>query len=72
VQQRDGAIVEREVQKLAAAGARRISLGGWLARVATGAFLRAAEEMKDKGTFDALNQAASGRDVAGVLRREAK
>ena len=61
-----------KVDELAAAGARRISLGGWLARVATGEFLRAAAEMKEQGTFGALNNAASGRDVAGLLKRGAK
>ncbi len=55
--------------ELAAAGAKRISLGGWLARAALGGFLRAANEMKDKGTFSELDNAASGRDVAALLKR---
>ena len=45
-----------KVEDLAAAGVRRISLGGWLARVATGEFLRAAGEMKEQGTFGAIEQ----------------
>ncbi|MEM9357596.1 MAG: isocitrate lyase/phosphoenolpyruvate mutase family protein [Pseudomonadota bacterium] len=57
-----------KVDELAAAGAKRISLGGWLARVATGGWLRAAQEMKDAGTFTELNNAASGKDVANVLK----
>jgi 2-methylisocitrate lyase-like PEP mutase family enzyme len=36
---------------LAAAGVRRISVGSGLSRVALGAFLSAAKEMKDLGTF---------------------
>ncbi len=36
---------------LAAAGARRISVGSGLSRAALGAFLRAAREMKEHGTF---------------------
>ena len=55
---------------LAAAGAKRISLSGWLARAATGGFLRAAQEMKDQGTFAELKNAASGRDVAAVMKRD--
>jgi len=39
------------VEELAAAGAKRISVGGALARAALGAFVRAAREMKDKGSF---------------------
>jgi 2-methylisocitrate lyase-like PEP mutase family enzyme len=38
-------------QELAAIGVRRISLGSTLARAALGAFVRAAEEMKERGTF---------------------
>ncbi|MGH6799677.1 MAG: isocitrate lyase/PEP mutase family protein [Roseiarcus sp.] len=44
---------------LAALGVKRISVGSALARAAFGAFLRAAEEMKVKGTFDFAGQAAS-------------
>jgi 2-methylisocitrate lyase-like PEP mutase family enzyme len=39
------------VEELAAAGVKRISVGGALARAALGAFVRAAREIKDKGTF---------------------
>jgi 2-methylisocitrate lyase-like PEP mutase family enzyme len=39
------------VEELAAAGVKRISLGGSLARAALGAFVRAAREVKDQGTF---------------------
>jgi 2-methylisocitrate lyase-like PEP mutase family enzyme len=39
------------VEQLAAAGVKRISVGGSLARTALGAFLRAAREVKEKGTF---------------------
>lgn len=40
------------VAELSAAGVKRISLGSTLARAALGAFLRAAHEMKDRGTFE--------------------
>jgi 2-methylisocitrate lyase-like PEP mutase family enzyme len=39
------------VEELAAVGVKRISVGGAFARVALGAFMRAAREVKDKGTF---------------------
>jgi 2-methylisocitrate lyase-like PEP mutase family enzyme len=49
------------VEQLAAAGVKRISVGGSLARTALGAFLRAAREVKEKGTFtfaaDAMSHA---------------
>jgi 2-methylisocitrate lyase-like PEP mutase family enzyme len=39
------------VEDLAAAGAKRITVGGSLARAALGAFERAAREIKERGTF---------------------
>jgi 2-methylisocitrate lyase-like PEP mutase family enzyme len=39
------------VAELGAAGAKRVSVGGMLSRVAYGAFLRAARELKENGTF---------------------
>ena len=56
------------MDELAVAGAKRISHGEWLARVATGGWLRAAQEMKDLGTFGELNNTASGKDVVDVLK----
>jgi 2-methylisocitrate lyase-like PEP mutase family enzyme len=47
------------VEELAAAGVKRISVGGSLARAALGAFLRAAREVKEKGTFDYAAEAIS-------------
>jgi 2-methylisocitrate lyase-like PEP mutase family enzyme len=49
------------VATLAGLGVRRISLGGALAGAAYGEFLRAAEEIAEKGTFTTLAQATSGR-----------
>lgn len=43
--------------ELATLGVRRISVGGALTRAALGAFLRAAEELAAKGTFEFLAQA---------------
>ncbi len=47
------------VASLAAAGVRRISLGSALSRAALGAFLRAAREISEKGTFRFGDDAAS-------------
>jgi 2-methylisocitrate lyase-like PEP mutase family enzyme len=46
-------------EDLAAAGVRRISLGSALARAALGAFLRAAREVKERGTSSFADRAAS-------------
>lgn len=44
-------------------GARRISVGGALARAAWGGFMRAAKEIADHGRFDGFADAASGADL---------
>jgi 2-methylisocitrate lyase-like PEP mutase family enzyme len=57
------------VEELAAAGAKRISVGGSFARAALGALVRAAREVKEKGTFayaaDALPSAEVKRYLVG-------
>lgn len=47
------------VSQLADLGVRRISVGAALARVAWGAFIRAARRIKETGAFDSLADAAS-------------
>jgi 2-methylisocitrate lyase-like PEP mutase family enzyme len=47
------------VDQLAAAGVRRISLGSALSRAALGAFLRAAREVREHGTFGFADGAAT-------------
>ncbi|MFM0736228.1 isocitrate lyase/phosphoenolpyruvate mutase family protein [Paraburkholderia xenovorans] len=49
--------------ELQALGVRRVSVGGSLARAALGAFLRAAYEMRDHGTFEYTKEAASGNEI---------
>jgi 2-methylisocitrate lyase-like PEP mutase family enzyme len=60
------------VEELAAVGVKRISVGGVLARAALGAFVRAAREIKDKGTFtfaaDALPHAEAKAYMANGKR----
>jgi 2-methylisocitrate lyase-like PEP mutase family enzyme len=51
------------VSQLADLGVRRISVGSALANVAWGAFIRAAQEIKDSGTFEDLGAAAAFSDL---------
>ncbi len=55
------------VAELAAAGAKRISLGSVLSRVAFGALIGAAQEMKENGTFSFVDQAAPTANFASFL-----
>lgn len=45
------------VDELQAAGVKRISVGGSMARAALGAFMRGAEEILEKGTFNYADEA---------------
>jgi 2-methylisocitrate lyase-like PEP mutase family enzyme len=51
------------VDELAAAGVKRISVGGAFARAALGAFVRAAREVKDRGTFTFAADSIAHADV---------
>jgi 2-methylisocitrate lyase-like PEP mutase family enzyme len=50
--------------ELSEIGVKRISVGSGLARAAFGAFLRAAREMKEQGTFSFADEAVSFRDIS--------
>ena len=52
---------------LSAIGVRRVSVGSALARAALGAFLRAAREMQQNGTFGFAGEAASSREISESL-----
>jgi len=54
--------------KLTELGVRRISVGSSLARVAWGAFIRAAKEIATNGTFGAFGDAASGVELNNLFR----
>lgn len=54
-------------QELASAGARRISTGSALSRAALGAFVRAARELADSGTFEFSKQAIGFAEMEGLL-----
>jgi len=59
--------VHLSLAQLSALGVRRVSVGSALARAALGAFLRAAQEMKEHGTFTFAADATSYRDLNTML-----
>ena len=60
------------VADLEALGTRRISVGGTLARVAWGAFIRAAKAIASDGRFDAFKDAAPHAEINGFFRDDMK
>ena len=56
-------------KELGAMGVKRLSVGGSLARVALGAFNRAAQELKDYGTFGYIDSAAAHNEMNEIFRR---
>lgn len=56
------------VSELAALGVRRVSVGSALARVAWGAFLEAARELAERGTFERLGGGAGYAALNALLR----
>jgi 2-methylisocitrate lyase-like PEP mutase family enzyme len=61
-----------DAKTLAALGVKRISVGGALARTALGAFLRAANEMRESGGFTFAKDAANGRDLNRIFGEHEK
>jgi len=57
------------VSQLAELGVRRISVGSALANVAWGAFMSAARNIKDKGAFDGLANAAPFAELNNLFAR---
>ena len=53
--------------ELAEIGVKRVSVGSALTRAALGAFLRAARELRDHGTFTFATDAVSSRDVSAMF-----
>jgi 2-methylisocitrate lyase-like PEP mutase family enzyme len=54
--------------ELSAIGVRRVSVGSALSRAALGAFLRAAREMREHGTFTFAGDAVSYRDLNPLFK----
>ncbi len=57
------------VEELQAAGVKRISVGGGFARAALGAFMRAAREVKEQGTFTWSADAIPDAEVSGYMAK---
>jgi 2-methylisocitrate lyase-like PEP mutase family enzyme len=59
--------VRLNLADLSAIGVRRVSVGSALSRAALGAFLRAAREMREHGTFAFAAEAVSYRDISAMF-----
>jgi 2-methylisocitrate lyase-like PEP mutase family enzyme len=59
--------VQLSLATLSSLGVKRISVGSALARAAFGAFLRAAREMREHGTFTFADEAVSFRDITAMF-----
>jgi 2-methylisocitrate lyase-like PEP mutase family enzyme len=57
------------VEELAEAGVKRISVGGSFARAALGALVRAAREVKERGTFTYAADAIPYAEVSAYMAR---
>lgn len=62
-----GATGLHTVAELTEIGVKRISLGGAFANAAMSAFLRAAKEVMEQGTFTFRNEATGGREVSALI-----
>jgi 2-methylisocitrate lyase-like PEP mutase family enzyme len=54
---------------LSAIGVRRVSVGSALCRVALGAFLRGAQEMREHGTLTFASDGVSPREISQMTAR---
>jgi 2-methylisocitrate lyase-like PEP mutase family enzyme len=54
--------------ELSAIGVKRVSVGSALSRAALGAFLRAAREMREDGTFTFAKKAVNYRDINAMFK----
>jgi 2-methylisocitrate lyase-like PEP mutase family enzyme len=59
--------VQLSLAELSAMGVKRISVGSALCRVALAAFLRAAREMREHGTFTFGAEAANPKDITAIF-----
>src|SRR5437764_1544447 len=59
--------VQLTLAELSAIGVKRVSVGSALCRVALGAFLRAAHEMREHGTFSFAAEAASPKEINALF-----
>jgi 2-methylisocitrate lyase-like PEP mutase family enzyme len=59
--------VQLRLEDLSAIGVKRVSVGSALYRTALGAFLRAAREMQEHGTFTFAKDAAGSREISAMF-----
>lgn len=59
--------VRLDLAELAKAGVKRVSVGGALSRVALAAFIRAAREMRERGTFTFVNEPITSREIGDMF-----
>ena len=67
-----GGAVGITMSDAAALGVRRVSVGGALARVAWGGFIRAAKQLAEDGRFDGFMDAAPHAELQEFFRDDAK
>ena len=63
-----GAGVPHTLASLARLGVKRVSVGSALSRAALGAFLRAAREMREHGSFGFAEEAVSFREISAMFK----
>lgn len=59
--------VQLSLAELSALGVKRISIGSALARAAYGAAIRAAREMRERGTFEFAGEAVTYQEITGIF-----
>lgn len=59
--------VQLSLAELSAIGVKRVSVGSALCRTALGAFLRAAREMREHGTFSFAAEAVNSREMSAIF-----
>jgi 2-methylisocitrate lyase-like PEP mutase family enzyme len=59
--------VQLSLAALSEIGVKRVSVGSALSRAALGAFLRAAREMRERGTFAFADEAVSYREISALF-----
>jgi 2-methylisocitrate lyase-like PEP mutase family enzyme len=59
--------VQLSLAELSAIGVKRVSVGSALCRTALGAFLRAAREMREHGSFSFAAEAVTSREISAIF-----
>jgi len=60
--------VQLDLGELSAIGVKRVSVGSSLCRAALGAFMKAAREMRNHGTFTYAGEAATPKEMTAIFR----